>query len=454
MKTLLYFIVIALILCSCQKGFLDLKPDQTVVVPSSLKDFEALLDNDLDLNNTSPLFLSELGTDDFYLTEGDWNQLPNAFERNAYRWEPNIYEGSQCRGWNYAYHIVLYANTVLDGLAKVERIEENASQWDRIKATALFFRAWQFFQLSQIFCDDYESVIAMDKVGIPLKLTSDINEQIKRATIAEVYNKIVFDLTEASTFLPEASQTITRPTKGAVYALLSRVYLQMKEYRLALDASNLYLTKYDNLKDYNEITTIDEYSFPVIFNGGISEQPFYDQMLSTRTFDYFSVDTILLASYQESDLRPAVYFRSIDGYTLFIGSYNGFQSFNPFPATDEVYLIKAECLARLNSNEEALNTLNALLVKRFKVGTYQLKNIDNTPNVLSEIINERRKELVFRGVRWSDLRRLRTDDRFAKTLERRIGKVTYRLTPDQEKLYTFPIPDNVISISKIEQNVR
>lgn len=454
MKTSLYFIVLSLLFCSCKKGFLELKPDQTIVVPSSLKDFESLLDNDLDLNNTSSLFLSELGTDDFYLTEVDWNQLSNAFERNAYRWEPNIYEGSQCRGWNYAYHIILYTNTVLDGLLKVERTEENALQWDRIKGTALFFRAWQFFQLSQIFCDDYEKSSAMTKLGIPLKLTSDINEEIKRGTIEEVYNKIVNDLTEASTLLPETSITITRPNKSAVYALFSRVYLQMKDYSLALEASNLYLSKNDNLVDYNGATSTDEYSFPVIFNGGISEQPFYDQMLPTRTFDYFSIDTILLDSYEENDLRPLVYFRSIDGYTLFIGSYNGFQSFNPFPATDEVYLVKAECLARLNSEEEALNTLNKLLEKRFKNGSYQMKKIDNTPDVLGEVIKERRKELVFRGVRWSDLRRFRTDSRFANTLKRKIGNVTYTLTPDQGQLYTFPIPDNVISLSSIEQNPR
>jgi len=455
MKNTIYYFIFILFFCSCKESFLELKPNQSIAVPTSLKDFEALLDNYSDMNTSSALVLGELSTDDYYLAEADWNQLANAFERNGYRWEPNIYEGSQCRGWNASYLTILYANVVLEGVSQIERDSKNALQWDRVKGAALFFRAWRFFQLAQIFCDDYDEQSASTKLGIPLKLTSDINETIRRATISEVYNRIVSDLEEALTHLPSVAISVTRPSKGAAYALLSRVYLQMKKYELALVTSNLYLSDFDNLVDYNNINPINDFSFPIIYNGnGITEQPLLDQMLSTRTFSYFFIDTVLLSSYDEHDLRPQVYFNHDNGHTQFVGSYNGYQSLNSFPATDEIYLIKAECLARQGEETEALNTLNILLGKRYETGTYIIKTIENTPNVLAEVIKERRKELVFRGVRWSDLRRFRTDSQFASILERKIGSTSYRLSPDQERLYTWPIPDNVIALSNIEQNPR
>ncbi|MFP9100715.1 RagB/SusD family nutrient uptake outer membrane protein [Flavobacterium sp. RHBU_24] len=87
------------------------------------------------------------------------------------------------------------------------------------------------------------------------------------------------------------------------------------------------------------------------------------------------------------------------------GSYDG----SPLPfsgiATDEIYLIKSECLARAGKFTEAMQVLNTLLEKRWIAGTFFPLSATGTA-ALDIILSERRKELVLRGLRWSDLRRL------------------------------------------------
>jgi hypothetical protein len=61
---------------------------------------------------------------------------------------------------------------------------------------------------------------------VPLRLTVDDANVTTRSSIDEVYSQIVKDLTEAADALPASASTPVTPTKGAAYALLTRVYLQ------------------------------------------------------------------------------------------------------------------------------------------------------------------------------------------------------------------------------------
>jgi hypothetical protein len=71
---------------------------------------------------------------------------------------------------------------------------------------------------------------------------------------------------------------------------------------------------------------------------------------------------------------------------------------------------------------------------------------------LDTVLAERRKELAFRGIRWSDLRRLNQED-WNITLTRNLNGTPYTLPPNS-KLYTLPIPPDVIQESGIAQNPR
>ena len=121
-------------------------------------------------------------------------------------------------------------------------------------------------------------------------------------------------------------------------------------------------------------------------------------------------------------------------------------------ATDEIYLIKAECLARKNQVSEALTVLNTLLENRYKTGEFVPLSAATPTEALNKILLERRKELVWRSLRWTDLKRLNKEGANI-TLYREINSNHYTLPPNDPK-YVFPIPDDEILLSNIDQNNR
>jgi hypothetical protein len=118
-----------------------------------------------------------------------------------------------------------------------------------------------------------------------------------------------------------------------------------------------------------------------------------------------------------------------------------------------LYLIRAECYARAGNISSAMSDLNTLLKTRWVSGTYTDMTATTADEALGKVLIERRKELLMRGQRWTDLRRLNKDSRFAVTLQRVINGTTYTLPPNDLR-YTLLIPYNVIQISGIQQNPR
>src|SRR5690606_14171524 len=162
----------------------------------------------------------------------------------------------------------------------------------------------------------------------------------------------------------------------------------------------------------------------------------------------------LMASYDTDDLRRLVFFEDRgNGRYTFKGSYTGNLTKFGGISNNEVYLIRAECRVRNGDVEGALEYLNALLEKRWLTGTF-IPVAEDDPEVLLEIVLlERRKELVYRSLRWTDLRRLNRDVRFATTLTRTLDATEYSIGPGDPR-YVYPIPFQEISLSGIAQNER
>ncbi|MNN11424.1 SusD family protein [compost metagenome] len=73
--------------------------------------------------------------------------------------------------------------------------------------------------------------------------------------------------------------------------------------------------------------------------------------------------------------------------------------------------------------------------------------------IIAKILAERRKELVFRGLRWPDLKRLNIDERYKIQLKRIVDGKEYLLEPNSLK-YVLLIPQDAIDEGKLEQNKR
>lgn len=456
MKCLIYFIFSTIILfMGCKKAdWYDVKSNKKLAVPSTLKDMQALLDNASVMNSFSAC-LGEISSDGHYLTTINSTSLNSAWQRNAYTWTkelPNITVSDWVNGSaNGSYVRVYYANLILDGLAKIETNEQN--QWNDIKGQALFQRSRTFYELSQIFAEPYDVSNANGKLGIPLRLESDINIPSNRSTLKQTYDQTIDDLLQAKDLLPLNSPYKTRASKLAVYALLARIYLSIGNYEQAFNYSNICLENYSALLTYS---TLNSNSTSNPFNGYISEVIFYAGMNASgaMSLDNILIDPELFNSYNSQDLRKKIFFNLVPVSNLvrYKGTYcgNGFPTGFSGLATDEVYLIRAECYARQGKILEAMKDLNTLLKSRWS-GTYIDMMALDSDDALRKVLEERKKELILRGLRWSDLRRLNKDPRFAVTLTRTIGGKTYTLEPNSYK-YTFPIPDDIIQMTGMEQN--
>lgn len=465
-----YLIVLALFIglgmnsCKKQDDFLNVKQKLSQVRPTTLNDFQAILDAANNLNSNYAQ-AGNAGSDNIFVSDANL-AATDQVSRNLYLWAKDIYQGSASSDWTSEYKIIEYCNIVLDGLANLSIPSDQAglTQYNNVKGSALFFRTYAFYLLSDEFCKPYVSQTASSDLGIVLRLTSDVGAKAVRSTVQQTYTQMINDLNTAIPLLPIKTTTgiQMRPTSPAAYALLAKIYLAMSDYKDAREAANQSLNEFNILLDYN--------SSLVTPGNGISIFPAYPNNPEISFYAYSAgdgfnilatanglsdVSTALYNSYDNNDLRKTCFYASdgAGGYA-FVGSYEG--DFYPFAgiATDEVLLIQAECNARLNNLQDALTELNALLVKRYKTGTYIPFTTTGQTVLLNKILLERRKELPFTGVlRWEDLRRLNQDQNYAATLTRVYQGQTYTLPPNSPN-YVLPIPDPEIQFTGIQQNPR
>lgn len=454
-NTMISLLAVFVVLLSCNKGtFLDKKPNTNLVVPATLTDFQALLDNGLVMDFTP--VLGELSADNFYVPYSFWQTI-NTLEHSAYIWSKDIYGGQgQVQDWDNSYSQVFYANVVLAGLPAVPVNDGNQQQWNALKGAALFIRSYAFFNVAQLFAPAYDSLSGVSDLGIPLRLEPNINIVSTRSTVQQTYSQILADLKDACNLLPDAIPYANRnrPSRPAAMALLARVFLSMRAYHQAGLYADSCLHLYNTLIDFNKVDT-GYFPFTNLNAETMYQSSFlqYTQVLAGAFSPYCIVDSGLYRSYNANDLRRKIFYRINSN-----NDPNGKENYSggqfPFSglATDEVYLISAESAARAGNTGTALSDLNMLLTNRWVKGTFNPITQSSPTALLDTVLVERRKELAFRGLRWTDLRRLNKEGA-RDTLRRVLNGTTYQLLPN-DPLYVLPIPPDVISLSGIQQNPR
>ena len=460
---LLFLLVFPVVLQGCHKNFLDSKPATTLSVPTSLSDFQSLLDNNSVFNQVPTL--GEASTDDYFFTFSYWQMLGTR-QQNAFVWAPDIFDGQGGQeDWNEPYQQVFYANVVLDGLGSKPEID-SVNEWNMVEGEALFARAFAFYNLSQLFAPVYGSIPDSTHLGIPLRLHSEIYTVSTRSTLGQTYQQIINDLNLAEAFLPvmtPMSNTYrNRPTQMAAQALLARVYLSMRNYPLARAYADSALRFYDSLIDYNTLDTTASIAFGMLNLETIYQASFlgsvpyngvnYDCSIAGGFFTNTRIDSSLISSYDPNDMRRVLYYHYKPNNASYLkGSYTASNICFGGLATDELLLIRAEGAARAGDYAAAMSDVNALLAKRWRIGTFPGYTVASAQEALDTVLLERRKELAFRGLRWTDLRRLNAEG-YNITINRSQSLLPSDILLPNTDLYTLPIPPDVINLTGMAQN--
>lgn len=451
-NALLHLCLLLSFLTGCHK-FLAKKADDGLTSPSTFADYQAMLDNDIVTVKSTP-GLNPVGSDDVMLNAAALQATMQPFI-GIYSWDANFYQGATDNSWFNPYQAIYQCNLVLNGLEGVPHKDSTQlAIYHVIRASALFDRSFHFLNLEETYGQPWRPATAAVDEGIPLRLDADATKQSSRSTVKQVFAQIVGDLKEAVSYLPPAVQTEVpnRPCRPAVWALLARAALLQQDYQAAEDDADSCLKLHARLLDFDTVKGSPTHPFYAVGNPEVLFQCSayaYPVLYSPMT----TVNGDLYSSYDVTDLRRTLYFEpTATGQGVYFKGYYapGHFVFSGY-ATDEVYLIRAECRARLQDEAGALADLNTLLGHRYKSGTYVPYTIANAGNVLLLVLNERRKETPFRELRWSDLRRLNQDPRLAVTLKRVVGDSVRVLSPNSAG-YTWQIPLSEIGSSHIAQN--
>lgn len=323
--------------------------------------------------------------------------------------------GSSSIMWTNLYNIINQCNIIIDNI-------ENASGTDEmkndIKGQALAMRGYCYFQLIQFYQQTY--VIAKDKLGVCLRVSSNDGTDIPRSTVVACYNQIVSDMTTAQTLLTNFNRGDVKYylNKDVVTGMLARVYLVMNEWDKAKTAAQEVLQNYSTLMtrdewrsgfchaEYSEIiwgfyqTTEsnmgDNGMFSFWYNWPENTgEPFYN-------FNNYFVNDLYVNLFETTDDRYQFWHRT-DAYqtkwacSKFYDSGNGSAKSRGdyiLMRGSEMLLIIAESEAQLGNSSVALTYLQKLQSAR---NVKTLTTTTSKSDLLEAIYLERRKELMGEG---------------------------------------------------------
>ncbi len=338
-------------------------------------------------------------------------QAGRGTRRGLHNWRYVAADGPLFGVYNSTYVIVNRANLILQNIADFEGDNKL-----NIIAEAKALRALAHFN-SVIFFGKIptQSGDANSSLGIAYVTEADANMLPERESVGAVYDQIAADLSDALVDINETNPA-GRLNKEAVATLLSRVYLYMGKYELAVNTANMVSTKpaarnnfvgvwkdanQDGLLFYipNEVATL-----------GIGVGVAYSQGSLTALNPEYVVDYSFYNEFSSDDIRKEAYIASAN---------NGGANFNAIikwlgrgSATDglvdlkilraaEAYLNKAEANFRLGNETAARNALDEVRSRRYA----SFAGGETGEALLNAIKLERRLEFAFEGHRFLDLKR-------------------------------------------------
>lgn len=421
------------LLSSCD-SYLDIQPVGKVI-PNTLSEYRALLATAynkgakiidkgvIDFRSDMSTASTSSAAQNAYSDIEKWNDITPSSSTREFQWET-------------FYSVIYYANAIID---KQNQITEGSQEEiNQLVGEAYLLRGYTHFILVNFYGQPYTKEGGPESKSIPLKWNLDLEETPSRNTVKEIYTAILSDIESARKLINQESwekKYSYRFSTLSVDAMESRVRLYMGEWEEAYEAAEQVLAKKTDLEDLNKLDSKLPNDYESVETITAYEAIYYSS---------FASQALLSASFMQKytanqDLRPAKYY----GTANEDGNYPSLKNKqNCTFRTAELYLNAAEAAAHLNKMKEARTRLLQLMKKRYTPEGYEEK-VNAVSNMekdalITEILEERARELAFEGHRWFDLRRT-TRPRIQKELD---GK-TYELKQDDAR-YTLRIPQSAI----------
>lgn len=457
------FAMAALSFTACD-DYIDLTPKGAVTVDSAYTYYELVLMP----NRTYWPTCFALLTDDAYCKESKIIGFENTtldginytFNEQADRTEigqNNLYENAN--------KYILRYNIVIDNIM-------SSPGDDRIKqlgmAEARLLRAWEHFVVVNTYAKAYDPSTAATDGGIAIMKKYDLEATPFKSTVADTYDFILSEIDAALPYLQEAPDLVGHPSLAYGYGLKALVCLFHRDWQQAKEAAEQCLKLNSELVDYTTISKVTSNTKYRYTAGNPGNPEVLDPTTSsvgftgTLMYNYGQISKELTDLFdQTKDKRYTLFFQKNSGtgaYAYYFdagvgastwlsgATLNRFYYSTVGLRTAEIYLILAECQARLGDLSGAMSTLSTLRKNRIVGYDPSTATANSAKEVMDQIITERRKELLFGFHRFWDLKRLNTEPEYAKTITRvfpvlttTVAQQTYTLRPDS-RLYIIPFP--------------
>lgn len=250
-KSILFAGLAGLMMVSCSEDYLETAP-QSATAPATI--FETVDNAKLAVNGLSKMMTTQyLGTqgmngegtiqswyanftgNDFQKCNQTgwaalWNSTYNEKSTSSYDYYP----------WFYYYKIVGNANQII---CNIDEAEGSEAEKGFVKAQALVFRAYSFFQLSQLYCHRWVDSNNGADSGIVLRIDLSTGDQ-ELATLKQTYDQVYSDLDEAISLfkasgLKRESSHFYEPDLSVAYAVYSRAALTREDWANAANYAKL-----------------------------------------------------------------------------------------------------------------------------------------------------------------------------------------------------------------------
>ncbi|MES2827372.1 MAG: RagB/SusD family nutrient uptake outer membrane protein [Bacteroidota bacterium] len=433
-------ILLSTMATSCKKDFLNIVPlGKQVAVTTT--DYDLLMNqSDLYISSTTGRWMGVGLMGDDIAAENTFYKSAKLRSQQAFTWADDIYQATdipfELRDWiSNLYTVNKVINEIMASTGGTEQ------QKKAIQAEAYATRAYIYFQFVNFYGKPYQTATAGTDPAFPIITEADVNAtNFTRSSVQQVYDFIITDLTTSIANLPLTnSKGVSRFTKAGAEALLGKVYVfsgKNSEALAVINAAfsdNATLTSPARLYDYNKEFALGGKFLPigpygpanspeVNFNDVTESLLAYSSYNGLYNGNGYGTDFVVLspearALFSSSDLRLKFYTPNLQSTVVNpsgrLSKYADYSS--PLVKTglqiSELYLLSAECKARLNDLSGAKSDVEILRKSRMPIADATIPGTvsSSQKNLLQYIFDERVREFATQGYRWFDMRRLSVD---------------------------------------------